>query len=246
MIHEAPSEYPAVEGLLKLVADSEPAPVPLRGFTTDKANGQLILLARTSLAPKRPDGSVIDVAAEFERSGSRSVTELVPGHRTNAAARGFWPLGSPPPTGQRIQRSWQVTPSVRPQQPCYAAGTTTGSFERVKRLSLLWCMASSAAELRPACLCAHPWRSSLFRIPSLTDTMPTELAILVQIQAPDGDSVAVPPELEAEDAAPEGDPLLKFSLAGAQLKFSVYESGQGPPATHPTTLGPTTTSPGNT
>jgi serine/threonine-protein kinase HipA len=42
-----------------------------------------------------------------------------------------------------------------------------------------------------------------------------------------GGSVAVPPELEAEDATPEGDPLLKFSLAGVQLKFSVYESGRG-------------------
>jgi len=99
MIHEAPSEYPAVARLLGLVADSEPEPVPLHGFATDKANGRLILLALASLAPKRPNGSVIDVAAEYERSGSRSVTALVPGHRTNAASRGFWPFGFPLPTG---------------------------------------------------------------------------------------------------------------------------------------------------
>src|SRR5262249_20683097 len=213
----------------------------------------------------------------------------------------------------------------------YAARTTTGSFGRAERLSLLWCMTSSAAELRLDCLCVLPWRSSLFRILRVTDAMPKELAVLVQIQAPDGkwvdvgylrnhqernwfqiedsywslprrpvlgqtfeehgkgwrpsahvalpnwfshllpegylrsmvaraaqsntrkefsllarigrddlpgatriapalalgDSVAIPPELEAEDDAPEGDPLLKFSLAGVQLKFSVYESGRG-------------------
>src|SRR5262249_38686851 len=99
MIHEAPSEYSAVERLLELVPDSEPRPVPLHEFATDKANGRLILLTLASLEPKRPDGSAIDVAAEFERFGSRSVTELVPGHRTNAASRGFWPHGFPRPTG---------------------------------------------------------------------------------------------------------------------------------------------------
>jgi len=52
-----------------------------------------------SLGPLRADGTEIDLAAEFERHGHAAVTELVHGHRSHAAARGFWPVDAPPLTG---------------------------------------------------------------------------------------------------------------------------------------------------
>lgn len=87
----APSEYDAVGRLLASVPDEEPPPVDLRGFRTDKASSRLILLALASLRPLDLNGEPLDLAASLEERGVKAVTELVPGHRSNAAARAFWP-----------------------------------------------------------------------------------------------------------------------------------------------------------
>lgn len=96
---KAPSEYDAVVALLDGVPD-EPAPLAqLRGFQTNSAPGKLALLALANLAPRQITGEVIDLAREFERHGIRAVTELVPGHRTDLPARGFWLQEDPLPDG---------------------------------------------------------------------------------------------------------------------------------------------------
>jgi hypothetical protein len=87
----APTEYEAVRNLLEQVSGNSVSAVNLDNFRTDSAQGRLILLALASLHPLRPDGSMIDLAAELERDGLGDLAELVRGHRSNAAARAFWP-----------------------------------------------------------------------------------------------------------------------------------------------------------
>lgn len=88
---ELPSEYDAVKALLDYVSDREAPEISLQKFRTNFSNGRLILLALASLRPRWPDGSVIDLSSELELHGVDAITELVPGHRSDAAARGFWP-----------------------------------------------------------------------------------------------------------------------------------------------------------
>lgn len=91
---QAPSEYEAVKSLLGYVPDRPAPDVDLDNFRTNFANSRLILLALASLRPRRPDGSLIDLADQMELYGVDAVTELVPEHRGYAAARGFWPVES--------------------------------------------------------------------------------------------------------------------------------------------------------
>jgi hypothetical protein len=93
----APTEWEALRALLRFTPDRKAPTLPLSGFKTNSANSRLILLALASLSPKWPDGMAIDIAAEYEEQGTDAVTEFVPQHRTNAAARGFWP------TTQKLQ-----------------------------------------------------------------------------------------------------------------------------------------------
>jgi hypothetical protein len=88
---DAPSEYEAVTRLLESVSDREPPRIPLTGFRTDKASSRLILLALASLGPKDMHGEPLDLAAILEKRGVKAVTEFVPGRRSHAATRGFWP-----------------------------------------------------------------------------------------------------------------------------------------------------------
>jgi hypothetical protein len=90
---DAPSEYEVVSRLLESVPDKEPSRIPLTGFRTDKASSRLILLALASLGPKDRHGEPLDLAAMLEEHGVRAVTEFVPGRRSHAATRGFWPYG---------------------------------------------------------------------------------------------------------------------------------------------------------
>jgi hypothetical protein len=73
--------------------EKDPPRIPLTGFRTDKASSRLILLALASLGPKDRHGEPLDLAAMLEESGVRAVTEFVPGRRSHAATRGFWPYG---------------------------------------------------------------------------------------------------------------------------------------------------------
>lgn len=95
----APTEYEAVHALLTAVGDDPAPPIDVERFRTDTALGRLILLALASLEPKNLDGEVIDLAEVLERRGVDAITDLLPGQRTKAAARGFWPVGEPRPTG---------------------------------------------------------------------------------------------------------------------------------------------------
>jgi hypothetical protein len=97
--HDSPREYDAARALLQYVPDRMPPTITLDGFRTDAAPSRLILLALASLRPMWPDGNAVDLAGELERHGPAAVTELVPGYRSNAAARSFWPLAAPPLTG---------------------------------------------------------------------------------------------------------------------------------------------------
>ncbi|MFJ9135117.1 DUF262 domain-containing protein [Streptomyces sp. NPDC102256] len=96
---EAPSESDAVRALLRTVADEEPGDLRLTPFRAAKASGRLAQLALAAQEPRGLDGTKIDLAAEFEARGGQAVTDLVKNKRTDLGARGFWPYGSPAPTG---------------------------------------------------------------------------------------------------------------------------------------------------
>lgn len=96
---EALPEYEVVRLLLGSVPD-EPLANPLTSpFRTDTALGRLCLLALASLQPLAPSGQPIDLGAALNAEGVDAVTELVPGKRGDAAARGFWPIRDKRPTG---------------------------------------------------------------------------------------------------------------------------------------------------
>lgn len=88
----APSEFEAAKSLLSHVPDRDAPELELENFKTNFANSRLILLAMVSLVPRRADGTPVDVAAELEDHGADAITDFVPGFRTHAAARGFWPV----------------------------------------------------------------------------------------------------------------------------------------------------------
>lgn len=92
----APSGFDAVQALLKWTTDAPVPRISLQGFRTDKAYSRLILLTLGSLNPLNAEGKRIEIAGGFERLGNDFVAELVLGHRSHAAARGFWPRGSRP------------------------------------------------------------------------------------------------------------------------------------------------------
>jgi hypothetical protein len=94
-IEEVPDEYEAVKSLLEYVTDREADAVSITNFRTDKAQSRLILLALASLNPIDAHGKQIDIARLYNSRGVEAVSEFVKGHRTEAAARGFWPVDSP-------------------------------------------------------------------------------------------------------------------------------------------------------
>jgi Protein of unknown function DUF262 len=98
-LNEAPSEYDAVRNLLDYVSDSSVTSINLNHFRADKAQGRFILLALASLKPLRPDGTTVDLASEIEKYSLSAFKDLVRGHRSNAAARAFWPSDVQPFTG---------------------------------------------------------------------------------------------------------------------------------------------------
>lgn len=98
-IESAPPEYEAVSTLLAGVPDEPAREFPTDNFRTDSALGRLALLALVSLGPRSRDGAPIDVAASLGEFSIRAVTELVPDHRSELGARGFWPLGERSPEG---------------------------------------------------------------------------------------------------------------------------------------------------
>lgn len=88
----APSEFDAVKALLGSTPDRDTPYLSLENFKTNFANSRLILLAMASLGPQNVDANPVDLAAELQTHGPDAITELVRGHRTHAAARGFWPV----------------------------------------------------------------------------------------------------------------------------------------------------------
>lgn len=97
----APSEHEAIRSLLAGLPDDGPPTIDLSS-RTDTAAGRLILLALANLEPRSPDGAPVDLAAALDGEGVGAVTELVRGHRSDLAARGFWPNGIPLPTGHEL------------------------------------------------------------------------------------------------------------------------------------------------
>ncbi|MEV6285531.1 DUF262 domain-containing protein [Kribbella sp. NPDC051770] len=100
----APSEYDALKALLEYTPDREAPRLPLEGFNTKYANPRLILLALASLNPLDENEKQVNIAREIEKYGTEAVTQLIPGIRSNAAARSFWPVDSTPITRVRSAR----------------------------------------------------------------------------------------------------------------------------------------------
>jgi hypothetical protein len=98
-LNAAPDAYEAVRSLLESVGSAPVTHINLDNFATDKARGRLILAALASLRPRRSSGELINLAREFEEHGPQTVTDLVRGHSSNAAARAFWPSDEPRFTG---------------------------------------------------------------------------------------------------------------------------------------------------
>lgn len=88
----APTQFEALGSLLEYIPDRPTPRVDLHGFKTNYATSRLILLAMASRGPLSSDGSPIDIADQLRRHGVAAITEFVAGYRTNAAARGFWPI----------------------------------------------------------------------------------------------------------------------------------------------------------
>ncbi|MEV8436175.1 DUF262 domain-containing protein [Actinosynnema sp. NPDC051121] len=91
-IENAPGQYAAVTSLLSYVPDREPEmeSVSLDNFRTDRGESRIVLLAMAAQEPLDAEGERIDIARLFNDKGVSAVSEFVRGHRTTAAARGFW------------------------------------------------------------------------------------------------------------------------------------------------------------
>jgi hypothetical protein len=88
--YRAPDEYTAVKSLIDYVSDQEVTTLPLSTFRTDNANARLVLISLASLSPLTPAGGQLDIADALRTQGVDAIGDLVPGHRTNVGARGFW------------------------------------------------------------------------------------------------------------------------------------------------------------
>lgn len=126
----APQEYEAVRNLLADASDTSVKTVGLDNFGTDKAWGRLILLALASLNPLRPDGTSIDIASELEKHGPSAVTVLVRHHRTDAAARAFWPEDAPRLKGDEDPHVLASHAIDDIAASLYKAGNTQGFLQR--------------------------------------------------------------------------------------------------------------------
>ena len=133
-LNEAPSEYDAVRTLLEQVSDTPVSAVSLDNFGTDKAQGRMILLALASLCPRRPDGTIIDLAVEHEKNGPGAYADLVRGHRSNAAARAFWPKDAKKFTGNEDLevRASHVVDEIATQ--LFRTGDVPGFLQRRREL----------------------------------------------------------------------------------------------------------------
>jgi len=96
----APPAYEAIRNLLQATSDAPVNDIPLDRMRTDNANGRLTLLSLASLKPLNRVGAGIDLANEFNKRGVGAITGLVPLHRSDPAARGFWPAEEDRPSGR--------------------------------------------------------------------------------------------------------------------------------------------------
>jgi serine/threonine-protein kinase HipA len=123
----------------------------------------------------------------------------------------YWYLADRPILGQRFEdsaRNWR--PSARVALPSW--------FSHLLPEGRLRDAVASAA---------HIHRAREFNLIARIgiDDLPGALRIRPTVGL---SNVNTPPELiEADEAKGEDNPLLKFSLAGAQLKFSIYRKGKG-------------------
>jgi hypothetical protein len=127
---KAPQEYEAVKNLLTDASDTPVTSVNLSSFRADKAQGRMILLALASLTPRRPSGTIVDLAAQFERYGNGAVAELIKGHRSDAAARAFWPSDDRPFSGDEALDVLMSHAIDRVAAARYRAGDTDGFLQR--------------------------------------------------------------------------------------------------------------------
>nr|WP_275414275.1 DUF262 domain-containing protein [Asanoa ishikariensis] len=97
---QAPAEDDAALSLIATVPVGPLQQLRLDPFRTESAAARLALLALASLRPLAPDGSEVKVTSAFEEHGVGAVTEIVRGRRGEVGARGLWPVGLRPPTGE--------------------------------------------------------------------------------------------------------------------------------------------------
>lgn len=123
-------------------------------------------------------------------------------------AESYWRLGDRPVLGQIVDEhgpAWR--PSARIALPHWFSHLLPEG--RLRR-------AVAAA--------AHSHEVNEFEL--LTLLGPTDLPGAIRVVPADSSGEYVPPERGHDEDAERDDPLLKFSLAGVQLKFSVYGDGK--------------------
>jgi hypothetical protein len=101
--HLAPDEFTAVRLLLDYVRDQELESLGLTTFRTDNATARLVLITLASLEPLNPTGEPIDVPRALRDHGVDAIGDLVPKHRSNVGARGFWLPDWPPVSGRESE-----------------------------------------------------------------------------------------------------------------------------------------------
>lgn len=133
-LNAAPTEYDAVRSLLNQVPDLPFDMTGLDNFGTDKAQGRIILLALASLRPLKPDHTLVDLAADLDRSGFGAFTDLVRSQRSNAAARAFWPRESRRFGGDEDPQVLASHAIDETAIQLYRAGDLQGFLERRRQL----------------------------------------------------------------------------------------------------------------
>lgn len=147
---------------------------------------------------QRPDGTWVEVGALYSRDNTNWFESF----------DAYWSLAGRPVLGQ-VFESREALPSTHVALPRW--------FSHLLPEGRLRQAVADAAHVSPATEFQLMARLGSDDLPGALQALPW-----------DPDSGVVAPAAEADDGAgADADPVLKFSLAGAQLKFSVHDSDRG-------------------
>ncbi|UTT39444.1 DUF262 domain-containing protein [Glutamicibacter mishrai] len=86
----APDSFAAVKSLLESIPNTPITRLKPNNFMTSNSNGRLFLLALSSLSPRHPDGTEMDIPHELESNGTAAIGQIVSGSRASVGNRAFW------------------------------------------------------------------------------------------------------------------------------------------------------------